>query len=298
MEKINANVFLKVYETGSFRKAAEILGYTQAGISYIVGAMEEETGLNLFIREHGGVTLSPEGEAILPYMRQYANWEHQLTQRIEELKGLESGTVRVQIFNSISVHWIPGIVRAFHDDFPGIKIELTTEEDGAKAEEMVVSGQVDCSFFLTEVKSNIDTFPLITEHLMAVVSPDHPLADRESFPVSELGNYPHISMKYDDHTGINDIFRKYGVPLNPVYSMDTDNAALAMVSNGLGYCICAELLLQDNPYNVKALKFDEPQLRTISIGTRSFDTCSKACRKFIEYTRSWVKEHNSNSLVK
>ena len=296
MEKLNAKVFLKIYETGSFRKAAEQLGYTQAGISYIVSAMEEETGLVLFKREHGGVTLSPEGYQLLPFMQQYASWERQLEQKINGLKGLETGTVKVQIFNSISVHWLPGIIRTFQDDYPGIKIELTTEEDGSKAEEMVKNGLVDCGFFLTDVKSDIDVIPLIRENLLAVVAPDHPLSGRQKFPISEIGNYPYIGMKYDDHTGINNIFKKHGLKPNPVFSMDSDNAALAMVSNGLGYCICAELLVQNTPYEVKTLEFDEPQQRTISIGTKSYDMCSKACRKFIEYTRKWVKENSKNSI--
>ena len=42
MEKLNTTVFLKVVETGSFKRTADILGYTQAGISYIIGAMEQE----------------------------------------------------------------------------------------------------------------------------------------------------------------------------------------------------------------------------------------------------------------
>ena len=47
---MNANVFLTVAQEGSFRKAADALGYTQAGISYIISTMEELTGLCLFIR--------------------------------------------------------------------------------------------------------------------------------------------------------------------------------------------------------------------------------------------------------
>ena len=68
LEKVNAEVFLAVAELGSYRKAADSLGYTQAGISYIINAMEEEMGLKLFVREHGGVSLSANGEEILPWV--------------------------------------------------------------------------------------------------------------------------------------------------------------------------------------------------------------------------------------
>ena len=291
MDKINAKVFTTVAEAGSFRKAAEALDYTQAGISYIIGAMEEETGLSLFIREHGGVRLSPEGEALLPHMLELEAWERRFRQTVDELGGLERGTLRVQIFDSISIHWIPGIVRRFRDDFPGIRIELVSEEDSLRAEQMVGSGEVDCGFFLTTVSSNLDVFPLMEENLLAIVSEDHPLASEDRFPIARLGDYPYISMKYDAHTGIGDIFRQRGITPRSAFCMDNDYAAMAMVSQGLGYCIFPELLLRDVPYEIRCMQFDEPQRRTISIGTRDLGTCSRACKKFIEYTRQWVAEH-------
>ncbi len=291
MEKLNAKAFLKVAETGSFRKAAEELGYTQAGISYIISSMEEEMGLQLFLRERSGVKLSPEGTALLPHMKKYQIWESQLQQAVNDLKGLDQGTLRVVIFNSISVHWIPGILSRFLNDYPNIHVELITEEDSERAEQMVFSGEVDCGFFLTGVKAKLDVFTLIEEKQCVIVAPDHPLAELDRFPMSALDQYPYIEMKYEEHTGIRKIFEKYGVHPQTRFCLDNDNAAMSMVSKGLGYAIFAELVLQNVPFDLRIMEFEEPQTRTISIGTRSIRTCSNACRTFIEYTRSWVKEH-------
>lgn len=291
-EKMNAEVFLKVAETGSFRKAADQLDYTQAGISYIINTMEAETGLSLFIREHNGVRLSREGEAMVPHMKQLLIWEHQMKETVAELSGLERGVVRVQIFDSISIHWIPGILRKFHDDFPNIRVELVTEEDSLRAEEMVLTGEADCGFFLTHVRADLDVIPLIEENMKVVVAVDHPLAKLEKFPIRELANYPYIGMKYDEHTGIGHIFDENHIEPNVLFRMDNDYAAMAMVSKDLGYGIFPELLLQDVPYELRCMEFDIPQKRVISIGTASFDTCSKACRKFMEYTEEWVREHS------
>lgn len=283
--------FLAVAEEGSFRKAAARLGYTQAGVSYIIQALEEEVGLTLFLRTKAGVQLSPEGAAVLPHFQQLDRDNSLLQQVVQELKGLEKGTLRVQIFDSISIHWLPGILQQFKRDYPGITVELITEEDSARAEWMVTSGEVDCGFFLTEVASVIDVFDLHEESLLAIVSTDHPLAAGSHFPVAELGKHPYISMKYDSHTGIKEIFQRNHAHPDTAYCMDNDYAAMAMVSKGLGYCIFPELLLQDIPYELRCLEFDIPQRRTIRIGTRSLETASKACLKFIEYTRRWVAEH-------
>lgn len=291
MDKINTQVFLTVAEEGSFRKAANLLGYTQAGISYIIQGMEEEIGLTLFLRDRTGVHLSPEGQSLLPQIRQLNMDYRAFWQSVHELKGLDQGTLRVQIFDSISIHWLPGILQSFQKDYPGVKVEFISEEDSLKAEERVLTGEVDCGFFLTNVTADLDVFILKEEQLLAIVSPDHELADAEVFPVEKLGVYPYISMKYDNHTGMKEIFEKYNAVPNTAYCLDNDYAAMAMVSKGLGYCIFPELLLKDIPYELQCLEFDQPQKRKISIGTRSMKTASKACVKFIEYTKNWVKNN-------
>ena len=291
MDHSSIRTFLAVAEEGSFRKAAARMGYTQAGVSYIIHNMEEEFGLSLFLRTRSGVSLSPEGKALLPLLRQMESDSRTLEEKVRELQGLEQGTLRVQVFDSISIHWIPGILQAFKRDFPGIAVELISEEDSTRAEEMVSSGEVDCGFFLTDVTSPLDVFALHEESMMAIVSTDHELAAAESFPVAKLGDYLYISMKFDHHTGLSEIFERHGAQPNIAYCMDNDYAAMAMVSKGLGYGIFPQLLLQDVPYELVCLEFDVPQKRTIRIGTRSMENASKACLKFMEYTRRWVKEN-------
>lgn len=291
VNKSSTKVFLTVAEAGSFRKAADILGYTQAGISYIVHGMEEDMGLSLFIRDRSGVRLTKEGETLLPLIKQLDLDNRTLQQTVNELKGLEQGSLRVQIFDSISIHWIPGIVQEFKKDYPDIKIELISEEDSSLAEEFTANGYYDCGFFLTDVEAPLDLVTLHEEKLLAVISPDHELADADVFPVSRLGDFPYIRMKFDHTTGIQDIFDRYGAVPNTAYQLDNDYAALAMASKGHGYCIFPELLLQNVPYEIRCLEFDEPQKRTIRMGTRSMLTASKACLKFMEYVQKWVEDN-------
>ena len=62
-------VFIAVVESGSFSKAAERLGYTAAGVSYIISELEREIGLPLFNRNHNGVHLNSHGIDFLPEIR-------------------------------------------------------------------------------------------------------------------------------------------------------------------------------------------------------------------------------------
>lgn len=292
MDKLNTKVFLSVAETGSFNETARKLGYSQAGVSYIINAMEEETGLKLFIREYGGVRLTEDGRLLLPAIRQLYSSECQVEAKVSDLKGLKSGHLRVIVFDSVSVHWVPSILREFTRDYPGIDVELITQEDCQRAEEMVYRQEADCGFFLhSPLKMELYCLPLMEEALQAIVATDHPLANYPFFPLSKLGEYPYISMAYEENNGIYQIFRKNGVTPKIAYRMDNDYAAMAMVSNGLGFCIFPELLLQDSPYSLKRLDFEEPQSRIVSIATRSLKTCSLATRKFIEYTDRFARAY-------
>jgi len=290
MEKINTKVFLTVAETGSFNVAARELGYSQAGISYVISAMEDELGLRLFSREYGGVRLTADGKSLLPYFRQLANSERLLETHVNDLKGLECGSLRVLVFDSVSIHWIPNILRAYKHDFPGIDVEFITVEDSRRAEEMVYRQEVDCGFFLhSPIKLDLYAVPLMEESMKVIVAPDDPIAKKPFFPIAELGDHPYISIAFEDVTGIANIFLSRGITPKIAYRIDNDYAAMAMAANGLGFCIFPELLLQDTPYDVHVMDFDEPVSRIVSVATRSLKTCSLAAKKFIEYTEDWVR---------
>ena len=81
MERINAEVFMTIVKLGSLSRAADKLGYTKAGISYIVNNMEETAGFKFFEREYGGVRLTPEGQELLPAMQRVYEAEQTLLER-------------------------------------------------------------------------------------------------------------------------------------------------------------------------------------------------------------------------
>ena len=105
--------FLKIVELGSFTKAADILGYTQPAMSQMIVSLENELSIRLLYRSRYGVKLTPEGERLLPSI-QSSVAEFQSMQNIAgEIRGLESGVVRIGTISSISCHWLPTVIRQF-----------------------------------------------------------------------------------------------------------------------------------------------------------------------------------------
>lgn len=133
------DAFLKVAETGSFKQAAHDLGYTQAGISYLVSTLERELDVPLFVRDYGGAHLTSDGADLLPWVQNVCNSERQLEMRLAELKHLESGIVRVAAFTSTAIQWFPGIAKRFLAQHPGIDLQLICVDDEDALEEARVA---------------------------------------------------------------------------------------------------------------------------------------------------------------
>ena len=81
--------FVTVAKTGSFKKTAEILGYTQAGVSYMMSSLEQEMGTALFTRDHSGARLTADGRNLLPWIQDVCASEQALQTRLEELRSVE-----------------------------------------------------------------------------------------------------------------------------------------------------------------------------------------------------------------
>ena len=78
---------LSVVESGSLTAAAAQLGLTQSGVSHIIAALEEEFGFPLLTRSRTGARLTPEGEKIMPFLRDILRSQEQLDQTAAELRG-------------------------------------------------------------------------------------------------------------------------------------------------------------------------------------------------------------------
>ena len=85
MDTKKDEVFEKTVELSSLTKAAEELGLTQSGVSHIIAALEEEFGFPLLMRSRTGARLTPEGEKIMPILRDILRSQEQLDQTAAEL---------------------------------------------------------------------------------------------------------------------------------------------------------------------------------------------------------------------
>lgn len=274
--------FVKTVEYGSFTKAAEILNYSQSGISRMIGDLEKDWKVVLLERGKGGVKLTSDGLTLLPYARSLVAEYEKLQMQVDELNGLQSGLIRIGTFSSVATHWLPNIIKEFQKDYPHIDYELLLG-DYAEIEEWVIEGRVDCGFIKLPTRPDFETIFLEEDKLLAVIPEDHPLADCEKFPIAALCDGPFILLEKGENSEVSEIFRRCGLTPKVHFTTWDDFSIMSMVESGLGVGILPQLILRRTPYRILTKELDVPAYRSIALAMRSKKTASLAVKRFIEY---------------
>lgn len=274
--------FIRTVESGSFTKAAQALNYSQSGISRMIGDLEKEWKVVLLERNRTGIKLTSDGMKLLPYARSVCQEYLKLQIQVDQLNGLESGLIRIGTISSIATHWLPNIISEFQKKYPNIDYEILLGHYG-DIEEWIREGRVDCGFLHISGPSTFETELLERDRLLVVLSPNHPLADCDKFPVAALADHPFILLEKGGKADISEIFQKYNVKPRIRFTTIDDYAVMSMVEKGLGIGILPELILRRNPYYIVVKELDVPAYRNLGIAVRDRKNLSVAARRFMEY---------------
>lgn len=279
----------KVCELGSLTKAAEVLGCTQSAVSHTINSLEEQFGFAILTRSRAGVNLTDDGQRIMPSVRGILNYYEQLNQTVSAIRGLDFGTVRIGAFTSVAVHWLPGVIKEFQQDYPNVDIKLLNG-DYHDVEKWLTEGSVDLGFVNLPTSLNCECIALMEDKLLAILPPDHKFASYPKFPLVECETEAFITLLETSNHDANKALSAAGIKPNIKFSTKDDYAIIAMVEQGLGISIMPELLLRGRHDNVAVKELVPPSKRTIGLAIGETSRQSPATRKFADYIIRWVKE--------
>jgi len=274
--------FVKTVECGSFTKAAELLNYSQSGISRMIHDLEKEWNVVLLERSKSGVRLTSSGQKLLPHAENVCREYEKLQSEVDELKGLKSGLIRIGTFSSVATHWLPNIIREFQKDYPNIDYELLLG-DYTEIEEWIQEGRVDCGFLRLPTKTELDTVFLEQDRLLVVLPEGHPLAELEKIPVSELCGEPFMLLEKGAKAEVSEIFERSNLTPTVHFTTWDDYAIMAMVEGGLGISVLPELILNRIPYKIITRELEIPAYRNIGLAMRNRKSAALAVQRFLEY---------------
>lgn len=244
----------KIIETGSFTKAAEALGYTQSSISQMIASLENELAVKLLIRSRTGVKLTIEGAELYPFIERSIIQYLAMQEKANEIKGLETGIIRVGTISSITCHWMPLLIKGFQEQYPHVQF-LFHQGDYKLIPEWIKTGAVDFGFFTPPAAPDLNAIPVKDGEML------------------EEGNYSEPINTFHEASLEPDI----------KYTVHDDYAIMTMVEAGLGVSILAELMLHRTNFNIICLPVDPPIYRSLAIGYKDRDSLPIASKYFIEY---------------
>lgn len=282
-------VFHKVVELGSLTRASEALGLTQSGVSHAVHSLETEFGFSILTRNRSGVRLTDNGERVLAFVREMLQVQERLKQEVAAINGLETGTIRIGTFTSISVQWLPGIIRDFLASHPRIEVNLY-EGDYHEIEEWLLSGEIDFGFVSMPTLDSFEVIPLKLDRMLCILPPGHHLEKEPCIRYVDIANEPFIMPKEGSDYDVRRVLRKGRVKPPVKFRAADDYAIVAMVENGLGISILPEMILRGRRNEVVALELEDGSCRSLGIALNATRNVSPATRKMIDCARSWLAD--------
>ncbi len=276
------------YRLGSLKKAAEELGYTQSGVSHMITGLEDELGITLLARKKGGVSLTQEGETIMPMIRDMLEKHREIIQATADLS--RGGVVKIGAFTSVAVNWLPGIIRLYRERHPEYRIHLMNG-DYNDVNLWLRDGEIDLGFIALPGPEGCRCVPLAEDPLSVILPLGHPLCSQDPVPIEEVAKEPLISLLQTSAQDVHRALDRAGVRPEIRYTTKDDYAIIAMVREGLGVSIMPELLLKGQMTGVAVRRLSPPAFRTIALAVPGEKEMAPAGRCFEQCVTEWIKEH-------
>ena len=185
MVDVKLNTLLKVYEMGSYTRAAEKLSLTQPAVSKHIRQLERELGVSIFDRTGPKLRLTPEGKLIVRYAERVIALSDGL-RRALAARNRAVDRLRVGVTHTSESSIVAEVLARYTEENVNTRITLRTDAL-ASLYEMLKSYQIDIAIVEGDVSDPaIRTIRLDTDDLAVAVSNEHPLASRPSVTIDEL----------------------------------------------------------------------------------------------------------------
>ncbi|BET11754.1 LysR family transcriptional regulator [Pandoraea sputorum] len=194
LELSDLRAFVAIAERGNFRAAAEEIHLSQSALSRRIAKMESTLGVRLLDRTTRRVDLTAFG-------RDFARKARELLNDFDEsLRGLTDGATRLggevtlACVPSAVRHFLPEVLRQFHETYPRVLIRVT-DTGASDVLSSVVRAEADFGLnYLGAQEDTIEFEPILKEPFVLACRHEHPLARRKEVKWCELKDYDFMAV--------------------------------------------------------------------------------------------------------
>src|SRR5438132_1498630 len=176
MQIESLKVFCDLAETESFTKAAQVNNVTQSAVSQQISSLERQFKSLLIERSKKKFRLTREGQVLYDFSKQIIQTYDTLHNKLQEIKDIISGMIRVSTIYSIGLHDLPPYIKKFLKDYPTVNVHVEYRRSNQVYED-VLSNVVDLGLVAYPVRDpKIEMVPLHKDMLVLICHPQHPFA--------------------------------------------------------------------------------------------------------------------------
>lgn len=280
----------------SFSRAAEVLDRTQPAVSQAIRRLEQEIGEKLFDRSSKDGTLTYAGELLVDYARQMLNLRHSAQTAIREMRNLHTGKVTISA-NEHTVFCLLPIIAEFRSQHPLIKTEVHRGA-ASRIPKEITAREVELG--VVSFKPSDETIgakPILKDNIVLIVSPEHPLANRSSVSIRDLGNEVFIAhnAKSPYRELVIDAFERHNTKLNISVELPSLEAIKRLVFRNVGIALVPQLSARADIASgrLHGLVVEEMKLeRTLHIIYKKNSVLSHAAKEFLRIAGEIEQEQN------
>ena len=191
MDHRGLNAFLNVARLGSVGAAATALSLTQPAVSRTLRKLEQQLGVQLFLRHSTGMELTAFGQSLLPHAALLEAGLHRALEEIDLLRGASKGMARVGILPSLVPDILPTVLSNVRTKLPGIQLHVV-EAPNHQLTRALLRGEIDFAIAAVPpefTEESIRVTPLVNDEICIVARAGHPIMKKKAPAQKELCEY-------------------------------------------------------------------------------------------------------------
>jgi DNA-binding transcriptional LysR family regulator len=239
-------IFQAVAQTQSFTRAASEVHLTQPGISKHIKQMEQYFGVPLFDRTGRKAKLTEAGAILFEATQGIMAIIDVAEARIEDLKGLRGGRLRLGSSFPVGVYLLPEVLAAFRKQYPAVEVKLDISLSEA-IEAKLLANELDLGLVSHDARDpRLLAKAFMTDELIAIVPENHKWATRRRIKPQELAGETFIVAAQGAGTRavVEERLKALGIVLHNVFEFGNLEGVKHAVEAGLGISIQARSVVR------------------------------------------------------
>lgn len=286
MQIESLKMFCDLAETESFTKAAQINEVTQSAVSQQISSLERTFKSLLIERSKKKFRLTREGQVLYDYSKQIIQTYDALQNKLQEIKDIISGTIRVTTIYSIGLHDLPPYIKRFLKTYPTVNVHVEYRRANQVYDD-VLSNVVDLGLVAYPTKDpKLEIVPLRKDPLVLICHPSHPFAKLKTLKLKAITDEKFIGFEPDIPTrkALDKILKEHGIHVETVMEFDNIETVKRAVEINAGVSIVpqATVIQETAKQTLASVPFDDGDLfRPLAVIYKKTKVLSPAMKQFI-----------------